>query len=140
MIQLLVSLINVRKRRVPRTDPWGTPLTTGSLLDDSPSRTNCCIPGTPVSSTNKKDHHHITEILLKVALNTIIITHIPNPKHLVDQLVCINKTQIYNLVRMMRYWNVIHQVSSKSKDWKTNLIEKFLGARQSTDLFMSKNK
>ena len=28
-------------------------------------------PGTPVSSTNKTDHHNITEILLKVALNTI---------------------------------------------------------------------
>jgi len=28
--------------------------------------------GTPVSSTNKTDHHDITEILLKVALNTII--------------------------------------------------------------------
>ena len=28
-------------------------------------------PGTPVSSTNKADHHDITEILLKVALNTI---------------------------------------------------------------------
>jgi hypothetical protein len=28
-------------------------------------------PGTPVSSTNKTDHHYITEILLKVALNTI---------------------------------------------------------------------
>jgi hypothetical protein len=28
-------------------------------------------PGTPVSSTNKTDRHHITEILLKVALNTI---------------------------------------------------------------------
>ena len=26
---------------------------------------------TPVSSTNKTDHHDITEILLKVALNTI---------------------------------------------------------------------
>jgi hypothetical protein len=25
----------------------------------------------PVSSTNKADHHDITEILLKVALNTI---------------------------------------------------------------------
>ena len=32
----------------------------------------------PVSSTNKTDRHHITEILLKVALNTI--TRIPNPK------------------------------------------------------------
>jgi hypothetical protein len=28
-------------------------------------------PGTPVSSTNKTGHHDITEILLKVALNTI---------------------------------------------------------------------
>ena len=28
-------------------------------------------PGTPVSSTNKTDLHDITEILLKVALNTI---------------------------------------------------------------------
>jgi hypothetical protein len=27
-------------------------------------------PGTPVSSTNKTDRHDITEILLKVALNT----------------------------------------------------------------------
>jgi hypothetical protein len=28
-------------------------------------------PGTPVSSTNKTDRHDMTEILLKVALNTI---------------------------------------------------------------------
>jgi len=28
-------------------------------------------PGTPVSPTNKTDHNDITEILLKVALNTI---------------------------------------------------------------------
>jgi hypothetical protein len=31
-------------------------------------------PGTSVSSTNKTDHHDITEILLKVALNTINVT------------------------------------------------------------------
>ena len=30
-------------------------------------------PGTPVFSTNKTDHHDITEILLKVALNTITL-------------------------------------------------------------------
>jgi hypothetical protein len=30
-------------------------------------------PGTPVSSTNKTDCHDITEILLKVALNTITL-------------------------------------------------------------------
>jgi hypothetical protein len=34
--------------------------------------------GTPVSSTNNTDCHDITEILLKVALNTI--TH-PSPTH-----------------------------------------------------------
>jgi hypothetical protein len=34
-------------------------------------------PGTPVSSTNKTDHHYIAEILLKVALNTI--NHPPPP-------------------------------------------------------------
>jgi hypothetical protein len=31
-------------------------------------------PGTLVSSTNKTDHHDITEILLKVALNNITLT------------------------------------------------------------------
>jgi hypothetical protein len=31
-------------------------------------------PGTPVSSTNKTDRDYITEILLKVALNTIALT------------------------------------------------------------------
>jgi hypothetical protein len=36
-------------------------------------------PGTPVSSTNKTDHHDTTEILLKVALNTIKQTsNLPN--------------------------------------------------------------
>jgi hypothetical protein len=31
-------------------------------------------PGTQVSCTNNTDHHDITEILLKVALNTITLT------------------------------------------------------------------
>jgi hypothetical protein len=31
-------------------------------------------PGTPLSSTNKTDHHNITQILLKVTLNTITPT------------------------------------------------------------------
>jgi hypothetical protein len=30
--------------------------------------------GTPVSSTNKTDHHYITKMLLKVVLSTITIT------------------------------------------------------------------
>ena len=34
-------------------------------------------PGTPVSSTNKTDHHDIAEILLKMALNTITLYRIP---------------------------------------------------------------
>jgi hypothetical protein len=36
--------------------------------------------GIPVSSTNKTDHHDITEILLKVALNTITLHHLPPKK------------------------------------------------------------
>ena len=35
----------------------------------------CFFPGTPVSSTNTTDRHEITDILLKVALNTITITY-----------------------------------------------------------------
>ena len=35
------------------------------------------IIGTSVSSTNKNDRHYITELMLKVALNTITLT--PNP-------------------------------------------------------------
>ena len=31
-------------------------------------------PRTPVSFTNKTDHHDITELLLKVALNTTTLT------------------------------------------------------------------
>jgi hypothetical protein len=34
-------------------------------------------PGTPVSYTNKTDHCNITEILLKVALNTMTIALTP---------------------------------------------------------------
>ena len=34
-------------------------------------------PGTSVSSTNKTDRNDITEILLKVALNTIALTVTP---------------------------------------------------------------
>jgi hypothetical protein len=37
----------------------------------------CFSMNTPVSSSNKTDHHDITEILLKVALNTTI-TQSPN--------------------------------------------------------------
>jgi hypothetical protein len=43
-------------------------------------------PGTPVSSTNKTDHHGITEILLKVALNTITLILSMNGANLNTQL------------------------------------------------------
>jgi hypothetical protein len=37
-----------------------------------PVASHCCFsPGTSVSSTSKIDRHDITEIVLKVALNTI---------------------------------------------------------------------
>ena len=37
----------------------------------------CIYPGPPVSSPDKTDRHDITEILLKVALNTITLTITP---------------------------------------------------------------
>ena len=37
--------------------------------------------GTPVSSTNKTDHHYITKMLLKAALSTITITLIDYFNH-----------------------------------------------------------
>ena len=43
-------------------------------------------PGPPVSSTNKTDRHGITEILLKVALNTITLTLSINGTNLNTQL------------------------------------------------------
>jgi len=50
------------------------------------------LPGIPVSFANKTDRHDITEILLKVALDTITITLIPeinsnlipNTQHLLE--------------------------------------------------------
>jgi len=35
------SLMKRRNRRGPSTEPWGTPLTTGTLSDDSPSTKTC---------------------------------------------------------------------------------------------------
>ena len=45
-------------------------------------------PGTPVSSTNKTDRHNTTEILLKVALNTIN----PNPCVCCHVYMCVKGT------------------------------------------------
>jgi hypothetical protein len=38
--------------------------------------------GTPISSTSKTDRHHIAEILLKVAINTIPLTLAHNKVHM----------------------------------------------------------
>ena len=58
-------------------------------------------PGTLVSSTNKTDRHDITEILLKVALNTIILTlrtkRIPN--NTVRQIKIIFGTEYLTLIK-----------------------------------------
>ena len=45
-------------------------------------------PGTPVSFTNKTDHHDITEILLKVSLNSI---NQPKPNQHFVQFIEIDK-------------------------------------------------
>jgi hypothetical protein len=54
-------------------------------------------PGTPVSSTNRTDHHDIAEILLKVALNTITLT--PNI------LICIPRLSLHSLIRLKKDQN-----------------------------------
>ena len=43
----------------------------GLIFDDELTSDRWFSPGTPVSSTNKTDRHDITELLLKVVLNTI---------------------------------------------------------------------
>ena len=42
--------------------------------------------GTPVSSTNESDSHDIAVILLKVAINTITLTIIPNQQDNTNQI------------------------------------------------------
>ena len=37
------SLIKIKNRTGPKTDPWGTPLTTGTFSDDCPSTKTCCV-------------------------------------------------------------------------------------------------
>ena len=58
-------------------------------------------PGPPVSSTNKTDYHDITEILLKVALNTTKQSN----KHLFAQHCSLREiTRMYNL--LWHHWNL----------------------------------
>ena len=76
-------------------------------------------PATPVSSTNKTDRHDITEILLKVALNTINQNK-PTNNGILQETVCkevIVRQDIINdkSVRRQDIMNnvVIHKCSQK---------------------------
>ena len=61
-------------------------------------------PGTPVSSTNKTDHHDITEILLKVALNIIKQTNI---QYQIMTTYILPTNMMYNIKKMI-IWYCIH--------------------------------
>ena len=76
----------------------------------------------PVSSTNKTDRHDITEILLKVALNTIntqtqitlvynfnIFDYTTNSLDLLNFEAYYNKRRLISyLERTTRFWNNLH--------------------------------
>jgi hypothetical protein len=58
------------------------------------------LPGTPISSNNKTDRHDKTEILLKVALNTITLTITLRPTTCINQISTFIKikTWTYNIL------------------------------------------
>ena len=60
--------------------------------------------GTPVSSTNKTNRHEITEILLKVALNTTALTLNHNTKfyYLIFLISAMSKEDLINENKMLR--------------------------------------
>jgi hypothetical protein len=78
-------------------------------------------PGTPVYSTNKTDHHDITEILLKVALNTI------NPNLLLYMYIdyCIKwKKTLITIIVIIKWQTEIPPVRTVPKsNWKMIEIE-----------------
>ena len=69
--------------------------------------------GTPVSSTNKTDRHHITEILLKVALNTIK-PNITKPGHLLLKLTEYTE-QMSHLILLDKYKYVVSILKKSNK-------------------------
>jgi hypothetical protein len=60
-------------------------------------------PGTPVSSTNKTDRHDISEILLKVALNTMVYSHLVYSHLVYSHLVYSRKMIVLHLVYSMNF-------------------------------------
>jgi hypothetical protein len=63
--------------------------------------------GTPVSSTNKSDHHDITEILLKMTLNTIILTLTPK---IIDRVKLVLLDQNSPLNAMMLVFSIVSKM------------------------------
>jgi hypothetical protein len=57
--------------------------------------------GTPVSSTNKTDRHDLTEILLKVALNTITLTENTNIEELQVLFHALSDRELRNKASLM---------------------------------------
>jgi hypothetical protein len=72
-LQLPVQLVPISTKIVSLNSAHGRGVLDTTLCDKA---CQWFSPGTPVSSTNKTDCHDITEILLKVALNTIKQTYI----------------------------------------------------------------
>jgi hypothetical protein len=69
-------------------------------------------PGTLISSTNKTDRHDITEIFLKVALNTTIVnqTIIMSPKRSLGDILCLLRFLLlhhHDCCRVMYCYSII---------------------------------
>jgi hypothetical protein len=69
------------------------------------------LPGTQVSSTNKTDHHDITEILLKVALNTISIFSLFLSKNCVQKI-------FYEILVCTIFYGSFSKHFTKSSHWR----------------------
>jgi hypothetical protein len=86
--------------------------------------------GTPVSSTNKTDHHDITEILLKVALNTITLTLT------LESFECEKKTVYRN--RNLMHFNLLKYFNSNQFNiyCYINFVEKQMKQNERTKLYI----
>jgi hypothetical protein len=75
--------------------------------------------GTPVSSTNKTDRHDITDMLLKVTLDTITLT-LYQLKHAVKSLLFV--PLIFQLYRGSQfYWRRKVEYRNKSPTWRKSM-------------------
>ena len=85
-------------------------------------------PGTPLSSTNKTDHHNITVILLKVVLNTVTPTNPYIQKS--SKLVSLNSI-LLKLVNGQQFWpkydylNFIHLFKFSINTYEKNTVSKY---------------